>query len=181
MPPSVEIINAALATPACRDSLDGYSASLLLPEWQAVKLREREMRRKSDWVLDAHRTAISTIATIYEQVGAVCQRSIRLLLDRYLANGADIDQRFSTFQMTALESAIIVGEARLVCMLLRRGGSLQEKMMRRRSDGEALPTTGMTLLELAHYFAEIRQDAGQQQVLASIEDFLATGSCTEGL
>jgi len=177
-PVSIQITNAALATPECRRSLDDYDSSLLLSERKAIELRQREMNRTSGWIIDDHRTAVSTIMTIYSQVKPACRHSIRKLLDRYLINGADINQRFSTFNMTVLESAIIGGEADSVCMLLNRGASLQERVLRRRGNGHPSRITGMTLLETARYFAETRQDPDQQQVIANIDEFLATGNCT---
>ena len=179
LPLSIEIINAATATPECRQTLDEYDSSLVLSDKQSVELRQREMKRTSGWILDDQRTVISTIVTVYSQVNTACQRSIRELLDHYLMNGADINQRFSTFNMTVLESAIIGGEADAVCMLLNRGSSLNEKAGMRRGDGQASRITGMTLLEAARYFAELRKDPSQQQVLANIEEFLETGNCTQ--
>jgi hypothetical protein len=177
LPLSIEIINAATATPECHQTLDQFDSSLLLSDEQSESLRQREMNRTGGWVIDDHRTVISTIVTIYSQVNPACQRSIRELMNRYLIHGADINQRFSTFNMTVLESAIIGAEADAVCMLLNRGASLNEKTGMRRSDGQASPITGMTLLEAAAYFAEHRKDPQQQQVLANIEEFLGTGRC----
>lgn len=179
LPLSIEIINAATATHECRQTLDEDDSSLVLSDGESATLRQREMNRTSDWAIDDHRTVISTIVTIYSQVNPACRRSIRELLDHYLINGADINQRFSTFNMTVLESSIIGGEADTVCMLLKRDASLNEKVERQRADGQASPITGMTLLEAARYFAERRQDPYQQQVLANIEEFLETGSCTQ--
>lgn len=179
LPLSIEIINAATATPDCRQTLDEFDSSLLLSEKESARLRLREMNRTSGWVIDDHRTAISTIVTIYSQVSPVCQRSIRELLDQYLINGADINQRFSTFNMTVLESAIIGGEADAVCMLLSRGSSLNEKAGMRRGDGQASRITGMTLLEAARELAERQKEPYRQQVLANIEQFLETGSCSQ--
>lgn len=179
--PSIEVINAATATPACRQSLEAFDSSLLLPERKAVELWHREMSRTSGWSIDDHRTRISTIVTIYSQMSPACQRSIRELLDRYLSNGADINLRFSTFNMTVLESAIIGGEADSVCMLLNRGASLQEKVGMRSDDGQASRIAGMTLLEAARFFSETRQEPGRQRTLANIGEFLETGACSSSV
>ncbi len=181
LPLSIEIINAATATPACRQTLDEYDSSLVLSDSKSAKLRQREMSRTGGWIIDDHRTALSTIVTIYGQVSPPCRRGIRELLDSYLINGADINQRFSTFNMTVLEAAIIGGEADSVCMLLNRGASLQEKVLRRRSDGQPSPITGMTLLQAAGYFAQTRTEPGQQQVMDNIGEFLETGGCSGSL
>lgn len=177
VPRSVRTLNAALATPECRAQLTGIDSSVLLSERKARDLREREMRRDINWHIDDERTVISVITSVFESQGPACRRSILKLLDRYLANGADIDERYGFRDTTVLESAILSGEPALVCELLKRGASLQARVTAHNSDGTDSPITGLNLAELASYQESVAASGKSGRLLRIVEDFLSTRSC----
>lgn len=177
LPRSVKIMNAALATPECRGTLVDFDSSLLMSERKSTSLRAREMNRDMNWVIDNNRTTLSIITSIYEDQRPFCKKSILELLDRYLINGADINGRFGFRNQTVLESAIMAGDVDLVCELLKRGASVQEKVVARTGDGSNSAVTGMTLVELAKYQFSVNPTNKHEQVVDMVNNFLLEGKC----
>lgn len=175
--PTVEIINAALATEECLDALDSYEQSMMLRRSQAMELRRREMQRTSDWRIDEENTVLSAAHKVHWGVNSVCRHAVRELLSQYIDNGANVDERFGFSQMTLLESAITSSEGDLVCLLLKKGASLSEAVIMRRGDGTPSLASGLNPLQLAWFYVEKRKTAADRHIVDLIENYIQTGEC----
>jgi hypothetical protein len=173
------LINAALGTPECHDTLDDHDSMLVVPLRKAGALRSQEMKRTNGWRLEQGETRLSALSALHWGVSAACQASVRELLLAYLKNGAALEQRSDFPPMTPLGSAIMGGDKALTCLLLEQGASLKERVTWKRHDGSDAPITGKTLYELAQYQAAESDTTTNREILALIERFLAHGRCGE--
>lgn len=175
---SVEIINAALATPDCLASYHKRDDSLMLPEHIAVKLRAEEMNRKYVWIIDGGLSVFSIVTSKYGTSSVACQKSRLALFDQYLANGANINTVRSNFkQLTVLQDAVMMVDLPLICELLRRGASTDVRVIAHRHDGSPSNITGLTTYELPAFLGKKMNDPIYQRVVSMFDAYSATKHC----
>jgi len=175
---SVEVFNAAIATPECLATYHKRDASLMLPEPIALKLRAKEMNRKDVWVVGGGRSVFSIITNEYGTSSVACQKSRLALFDQYLANGANINTVRSNFkQLTVLQDAVMVIDLPLICELLKRGASTDVKVIAHHHDGSPSKITGLTTYELPGFLGKKMSDPIYHKTLNLFDEYSSTKHC----
>jgi len=175
---SVEVFNAAIATPECLATYHERDSSLMLPEHIAVKLRATEMSRKHTWVTSGGRSVFSIITNEYGTSSVACQKSRLALFDQYLANGANINTVRSNFkQLTVLQDTVMVIDLPLICELLKRGASTDVRVIAHHYDGSPSNITGLTTYELPAFLGKKMKDPIYQKVLEIFDEYSTTKHC----
>jgi len=175
---SVEVFNAALATPECLASYHERDSSLILPEHIAVKLRAEEMSRKHVWVTGGGRSVFSIITSEYGTSLTACQQSRLALFDQYLANGANINTVRSNFkQLTVLQDAVMMIDLPLICELLKRGALTDVKVIAHHHDGSPSNITGLTTYELSGFLGKKMKGPIYQKILEMFDEYSTTKHC----